>query len=222
MKIKSVLASLGACAIALSATAISASAAITNANSDDKYMYPVVAEEGNNLPDGCKLSDVYGIEAKLNKTASGDETCVGAFCYQSDSNNWAQEEFCQQGGDKDIVIGNDGTVKLLKSTSLFAEGDTWGKVFIAEWSWDGDKQIDFAVDKITLLDKDGNPLGAAAAETTAAADTTAAAAATTTKAANSGSNTNEPSSKTGDAGAALAIAGLVSAGAAAYLVRRKH
>ena len=237
MKMRSVLVSLGACAAALSTAAVSASAAITNANADGNYMFPVVADEGSNLPEGCKLTDVYGFEAKLSKTPSDGENCIGGMCYQSDSNNWDQVEFGQASAGKPISIGSDGTVKLLKDKSLFAEGDTWGKVFVAEWSWDGDNQIDFEVQSVTLLDKDGNPLAAAAAsseaapETTAAAtdaaaETTAAAGSTTAAAADDvktvGASEDQPASKTGDAGAALAIAGLVTAGAAAYLARRRH
>lgn len=224
MKMKSILASIGACAIAASAMAISASAAITNANSNGNYEYVIMGEDINNLPDGCKLSDIYGFEAKLSKTASGEESCVGAFCYQSDSNNWAQTEFCQEGGDKNVVIGSDGVVKWVSATPLYSDSDTWAKAIVAEWSWPDDKQIDFAVESIKLLDKDGNELKAAGndtpAETTAAGGTTTTAAGTTTTAA--GTTTTAAGTKTGDAGVGLAVAGVALAGAAAYVARKKH
>jgi hypothetical protein len=226
MKIKSMIAAIAASALTVSALAVSASAAITNANAEANYMYPVVAEEGNNLPEGCKLTDVYGIEAKLSATVSAEgETCVGAFCYQSDSNNWAQNEFCQKGGDKSVIIGDDGIVKWGSDSSLFAEGDTWAKVFVAEWSWADDKQIDFAVEYVKLLDKDGNELTAKAAETTTEATTTTAdgttttAKTTTTKASDS---KKADSAKTGDAGVGVAVAALGVAGAAAFVSRKKH
>ncbi|MBR6107913.1 MAG: NPXTG-anchored protein [Oscillospiraceae bacterium] len=230
MKVKSILASLGACAIAMSAMALSASAAITNANSGENYLFPIVADEGNNLPEGCKLSDVYGFEAKFDKVAGENENCVGAFCWQSDSNNWAQHEFCQEGGDKDVFIGSDGTVKWVSSEALFQDGDTWGKAFVAEWNWDKpdadppveDNQIDFSVVSFKLLDKDGNVLGAAPAdgnETTTT--TTKANGGTTTKAANGG-KTATTGAKTGDAGVGVAVGLLGLAGAAAVVSRKKH
>ena len=162
MKIKSVLASAAACAIAVSAMAVSASAKVLNpADGDDKYLYEIVTETANNLPEGKTLADVYGFSFKVDKLAGEGETCVGAFAWQSDSVNWEQEEFCQEGGDKNIFIGSDGTVKLLKDSALFAAGDTWAKAFVAEWSWDGDAQIDFTVSDFTLLGQDGNALSGA-------------------------------------------------------------
>lgn len=247
MKFRTVTAGLCACAAALSVSAVTASAAITNPNADDKYMF-VVAENGvSNLPDGCALTDVYGFSAKLSINAGADQTCEGGLCYQSDSNNWAQVEFCKEGGEKSTVIAPDGTVKMLKDTPLFAAGDTWAKVFVAEWSWEGDNQADFAVEGITLLNRDGNPLAAGSASPTAAsaavsesapaetvtetqsaatekAESTADAAKNDVKTVGTAESSKkaEPSSETGDAGAALAFAGLVTAGAAAYLTRRRH
>lgn len=223
MKMKSLLASIAACAIAASAMAVTASAKVLNpASGDDKYMFPIVADEGNNLPEGVKLSDIFGFSCKLDKTAGEGETCVGAFCWQSDSNNWDQHEFCQEGGDKDVFVGSDGTVKFVSSSALFAADDTWGKAFVAEWSWEGDNQIDFNVSDFKLLDKDGNVLGAAAETTSAPAagdgattttSTATSAAATTTTAA--------PGAAAGDAGVAVAVAGIALAGAAAFVARKK-
>ncbi|MBR3268669.1 MAG: NPXTG-anchored protein [Oscillospiraceae bacterium] len=225
MKMRSILASLGACAIAVSAMAFSASAAITNKNADNNYMYPIIADEGTNLPEGCKLSDVYGFEAKLSATASGEQTCVGAFCWQSDSNNWDQHEFCQEGGDKDVFIGSDGTVKWVSSVALFKDSDTWGKAFVAEWSWADDKQIDFAVESFKLLDKDGNELGGAPTQNDQTDapknDNTTAPANNTTAPANN-NTTAAGSTKTGDAGVGVAVGVLALAGVAAVASRKKH
>ena len=70
MKMKSFLASIAACAIAVSAMAISASAAIQNANADKNYMFPIIGDEGNNLPEGCKVTDIYGFSCKFDKVAA--------------------------------------------------------------------------------------------------------------------------------------------------------
>ena len=199
------------------------------------YMFPIIAEEGTNLPEGAKLTDIYGFEAKLSKTVSAEgETCVGAFCWQSDSNNWAQHEFCQEGGDKDVFIGKDGVVKYVSKDALFAADDTWAKAFIAEWSWDGDNQIDFSVSDFKLLDKDGNVLGAAAAEDpkeddkkdedSKAEDKTEDKTEdkqAETKKDDTQTTGNQPSSKTGDAGVGAAVAGLALAGAAAIVARKR-
>ena len=234
MKFKSVLASLGACAIAFSAMTVSASAAIKNANEGDKYMFPIVAEEGTNLPEGTKLSDIYGFSCKFDKVPGEGENCIGAFCYQSDSHDWEQVEYGQEGAEKPIVLGSDGTVKYKSDSALFAESDTWAKAFVAMWSWADDGQIDVNVSDFKLLDKDGNELKAAAAETpessaaeSSAAESSAAAEsqAEVSKAAeNAGNagNTKTTGSNTGDAGVAAAVAGLALAGAAAFAARKKH
>lgn len=220
MKMKSVLASIGACAIAMSAMAITASAKITNANSDNNYKVDV----NDVLPTGCKLSDVYGFQAEFEgKVSAEGDTNVGAFCWQSDSVSWTQAEFCQEGGDKDIVIDANNTVKVVKDAPIYGADDTWGQVFIAQWAWANDQQIDFSVKKITLLDKDGNELkaaDAAPAETTTSAEAESTTTASTT-AKTTAKTTKADANKTGDAGVALAIAGLAIAGATAYITRKK-
>lgn len=205
MKLKTFLASASACAIAVSAMAITASAEITNANADANYMYDVVA----NLPAGVELTDIYGVEASFDKAPSGEQTNVGAICWQSTSVSWSQKEF-SQGDDKDIKLNADGkSVTLLNTAPLFKAGDEYAQVFVSQWVWDGDMQIDFSVVDVKLLGADGKVLGGAA--TTDAPANTDTPAATTTA---SGSNT-------GDAGIALAVAGLAVAGAAAYVARKK-
>lgn len=236
MKFKSVLASLGACAIAFSAMTVSASAAIKNANEGDKYMFPIVAEEGTNLPEGTKLSDIYGFSCKLDKVPGEGENCIGAFCYQSDSHDWEQVEYGQEGADKPIVLGSDGTVKYKSDSALFAESDTWAKAFVAMWSWADDGQIDVNVSDFKLLDKDGNELKAAAAgdsqaeskaeeskaaESKAEESKAAESKAEVSKAADNG-GAKTTGSNTGDAGVAAAVAGLALAGAAAFAARKKH
>ncbi len=227
MKIKSMFAALAAGAIAVSALAVTASANITNATeSDGKYCLNV------QLPDGCKFNDIYGYLITLDGTAGEGETNVCGVSRQSTSVKWTTDEFCTAGGDKPYTIADDNTVKMLFSDPLFAESDEYAQVFVEQWHWDGDKQIDFSVTSIKLLDKDGNELTAKAAETTTAApaDTTTAAAATTTSAkagaavttTKADSTKKADSAKTGDAGVGVAVAALGLAAAAAFTARKKH
>ena len=226
MKIKSMFAALAAGAIAVSALAVSAFAIpIANHNSDDgdKYVYSVK----DNLPEGCKLSDVFG--AKVVISGVNQETGAGGgFVFNSNTASWDQKEWGNEGSNKPIIYNyTDFTMTRLETESPFADTDEYAQVCIAQWDNWGDA---VTVDSVTLLDKDGNELTAKAAEettteapadtTTAAATTTkAAAAVTTTKAADT---KKTDSAKTGDAGVGVAVAALGLAAAAAFTARKKH
>ena len=220
MKLKNMVAGIAACAIAVSGLAVTASAKITNATeSNGSYKLDI------KLPEGRTFADIYGFEATFEGTVQAEgESNVGAICWQSTSVNWTQEEFSQKGASdpKPITISDDNTVKVLKSEPLFASSDEYAQAFVAQWTWDDDKQIDFSVTSLKVLDKDGNELGAA--ETTAAATTTTKAATTTTKAGatTKAGTTTAASSKTGDAGVGVAVAGLSLAAVAAFAARKKH
>lgn len=220
MKIKSMIAALAAGAIAVSAMAVTVSANITNATeTDGKYCLNVA------LPEGCKFNDIYGYLITLDGTVGEGQTNVCGVSRQSTSVKWTTDEFCQAGGDKPYTIADDNTVKMLYSDPLFAESDEYAQVFVEQWHWTDDKQIDFSVSSIKLLDKDGNELTAKAAETTteAPATTTAAdttKAGTTTTAAKSATKTD--STKTGDAGVGIVVAAMGLAAAAAFASRKKH
>jgi len=219
MKVKSILASLGACAIAVSAMAISASAKVTNpAAGDDKYCLDVV------LPEGKTFADIYGIEMSYTGTPAEGQTNVGAICWQSTSVKWTQKEFSLTEGEKELVV-KDNKVTYKADAPLFAAADEYAQVFVAQWSWTDDNQMDFTVDSVKLLDKDGNELGGAAPtqndqtdapkndNTTAPANNTTAPANNTTAAAGA---------KTGDAGVGIAVGALALAGVAAVATRKKH
>ncbi len=219
MKVKSILASLGACAIAVSAMAISASAKVTNpAAGDDKYCLDVV------LPEGKTFADIYGIEMSYTGTPAEGQTNVGAICWQSTSVKWTQKEFSLTEGEKELVV-KDNKVTYKADAPLFAAADEYAQVFVAQWSWADDNQMDFTVDSVKLLDKDGNELGGAAPtqndqtdapkndNTTAPANNTTAPANNTTAAAGA---------KTGDAGVGIAVGALALAGVAAVATRKKH
>jgi hypothetical protein len=227
MKIKSMFAALAAGAIAVSALAVSAFAIpIANHNSDDgdKYVYSVK----DNLPEGCKLSDVFG--AKVVISGVNQETGAGGgFVFNSNTANWSQKEWGNEGSNKPIIYNyTDFTMTRLETESPFADTDEYAQVCIAQWDNWGDA---VTVDSVTLLDKDGNELTAKAAETTteAPADTTAAAATTTSAKAGAAVTTTKAadtkkadSAKTGDAGVGVAVAALGLAAAAAFTARKKH
>ena len=221
MKVKSILASLGACAIAFSAMAISASAKVTNpAAGDDKYCLDVV------LPEGKTFADIYGIEMSYTGTPAEGQTNVGAICWQSTSVKWTQKEFSLTEGEKELVV-KDNKVTHKADAPLFAAADEYAQVFVAQWSWTDDNQMDFTVDSVKLLDKDGNELGGAAPtqndQTDAPANDTTTA---TQQAANNNNNNNNTTAaagaKTGDAGVGIAVGALALAGVAAVATRKKH
>ena len=236
MKIKSVLASIAACAIAVSAMAVTASAKVLNpASGDDKYCLDVV------VPDGKSFGDIYGFEVKYTGTPAEGQSNVGAVCWQSTSVKWTQKEFSITAGEKDIDV-KDNTITYTQSEPLFAAADEFAQIFVAQWSWDGANQMDFTVDSVKLLDKDGKVLGAAGGSSQAddssskaddssskaddssskADDSSSKADDSSSKADDGKKNTQTTGTKTGDAGVGIAVAGLALAGAAAFAARRKH
>ena len=221
MKVKSILASLGACAIATSALALTAFAGevpIKNATeADGKYAYSV----GDHLPEGKKISDVYGAEVKL----SGVDTTAGAgggIILQSDSAGWNQKEWGNEGSGKDCIYDYTSfTFKRLESAAPFADSDTWASIVISQWDGWGEA---VTVESVTLLGKDGNALTAGSSDDKKddnKTDNTTATTAATTKAAG-GNTTKAGATKTGDAGVGIAISGLALAGIAAVASRKKH
>lgn len=232
MKFKSVLASVAACAICVSAMAVTASAKVLNpASGDDKYCLDV------KVPDGKSFGDIYGFEVKYTGTPAEGQSNVGAVCWQSTSVKWTQKEFSITAGEKDIDV-KDNTITYTQSEPLFAAADEFAQIFVAQWSWDGANQMDFTVDSVKLLDKDGKELGGAAAEESSKTEESKAeeskaeeSKAEESKAEESkaddtkkdtSSQTQTTGTKTGDAGVGIAVAGLALAGAAAFVARKKH
>lgn len=200
MKLKNFLASVAACAIAVSAMAITASAEVTNGNTtgdDGKlfYTYDLLAE-------GADVTAVYGVKVEMT-ISDLSQGSGGGFCLNSESTGWKSIEWGNADAGKTISIDDNGDFTYTATAPLFATSDTYCQICVQNW-WGGE----VTVDKITLLGADGKALGGATTDAPANTDTPAA---TTTA---SGSNT-------GDAGIALAVAGLAVAGAAAYVARKK-
>lgn len=221
MKMRNFVASIAACAVAASAMAVSASAAVLNPNTDDFYCIDAITD--------YDVASIYGVKVDLT-WEDGGEGCGGGFGFNSESTGWAQNEFGNEGSGKTCEMDANGDFTYMSDAPIFASTDTYAQVWIQSW-WGAD----ITVESITLLGADGNALTAGGAEeetpeeTTPAADdeadTTTTAAAednddaattTTTKAAASTGSTN-----TGDAGVGLALAGLAVAGAVAFVTKRK-
>lgn len=227
MRMRTVFTWLVAGTVAVSAMSLSASAAITNSNNPDgHYQYDIT------LPEGRTFADIYGVEATFEGRPSEGETNIGAFAFQSNSVQWndKQIEFSITEGEKPLTISADNKVKYVSDTPLFAASDQYAQVFVAQWSWTDDHQIDFSVTNVTILGQDGNPLTAAGEETTTTASTTTTAAGTTTTTAGTtataartatGSTASTTAAKTGDAGVGIAVAALAAALAAAFAARKK-
>ena len=232
MKMRNVLASVAACAIAVSAMSVAASAKVLNpADGDDKYCMDITA------PNGKTFGDIYGFEVTISGTPAEGQSNVGAVAWQSTSTKWTQKEFSLTAGEKDIDI-KDNKITYVSDSALFKESDEFAQVFVAQWTWDGANQADFTVEGVKLLDKDGKELAAAAADDKtedSKADEKTDAPETDSKAEESKADEKQedtkkddtkttgtqPSSKTGDAGVGAAVAGLALAGAAAVVARKR-
>ncbi|MBE6847597.1 MAG: hypothetical protein E7503_05650 [Ruminococcus sp.] len=214
MKLRTFLASISACAIAVSAMAISASAAVTNANSDGAYVVAV-----NEIAGLAWNGGISGAVVTITPAAGWNETGVGGgVIFQGDGVDWntGAKEFGVSGEGTDaknvegMTIATSGdqiTLTYDFGGAIFAESATWAQLVVQSW-WGAD----FTVDEVEYLDLDGKVIGEEAPTTTTNAAPEGGDTTTTTKA---GSNA------TGDAGVALAVAGLAVAGAAAYVARKK-
>lgn len=213
MKLRTFLASISACAIAVSAMAISASAAITNANSDGAYVVAV-----NEIADLAWNGGISGAVVTMTLADGWDATGAGGgIVFQGTGVAW-------EDGAKEFNISGEGTANpedKVSSTisgntltctydfggAIFAEDAEWAQLVVQSW-WGAD----VTVDDVKYLDLDGKVIGEEAPTTTTAAAPESGDTTTTTKAAGNA---------TGDAGVALAVAGLAVAGAAAYVARKK-
>ena len=211
MKLKNFLASVSACAIAVSAMAITASAAVTNANSDGAYMVDLATT------DVTWNGGISGAVVTVTPAAGWNESGFGGgVIFQGDGVEWetGSKEFGVTGEGTDakntagVTIGTSGdtiTVTYDFGGAIFADTAEWGQLVVQSW-WGAD----FTVDNVQYIGLDGKVIGDAPVQTDTPANTDTPAATTTA----SGSNT-------GDAGIALAVAGLAVAGAAAYVARKK-
>jgi len=198
MKMRNFVASIAACAVAASAMAVSASAAVLNPNTDDFYCIDAITD--------YDVTAIYGVKVDLT-WEDGGEGCGGGFGFNSESTGWASNEFGNEGSGKTAEMDANGDFTYMSDAPIFASTDTYAQVWIQSW-WGAD----FTVDEVEYLDLDGKVIGEEAPTTTTNAAPEGGDTTTTTKA---GSNA------TGDAGVALAVAGLAVAGAAAYVARKK-
>ena len=147
MKMRKILATLAAAAVACSAMAVSAFAALTNANDGTaNYMVDVKAE-------GFTADQIYGVKAVL----SGDlSSGAGGAVVANHVAGWDAVEF-GTGDDKAIKLEADGTLEYLGEDPMFDEADFaeegYAQAVIA-WYWGAD----LTVHTIELLDADGSVL----------------------------------------------------------------
>ena len=237
MKIKSVLASVAACAIAISAMAISASADVDYDLSkleagDGNYTCYIFGDKEDGsitgmVTDAADLAKITAIKWTVEcETASDPANWYGgAFGINTKTGGWDAPQWCinEENPEKTTPTKiNDTTYELTREVSLASSGDFAQAVFQIY----GDNASKTHLKSVTLVGLD-----APAADTTAAATTTtsAAAAATTTTSAAAGTTTTAAATTTtsgaaqpaGDAGVAVVAATLALAGAAAFVARKK-
>ena len=203
MKLRTFLASVSACAIALSAVAMTASAADAlmsktgNTESAKNYTIDFTGIDG---------TAVDKIVAEITVDSAFVNGCIG---YNLDG-NWttANQETSATSGEW-VVEGLAGGL----GAEPYAEIQFWWvNPMYNEDGSEGDAGT-ASLMSVTLYDASGNVLSASGSTTDAPADDNDDTATTTT--------TTAGSSNTGDAGIALAVAGLAVAGAAAYVARKK-
>ncbi len=236
MKFKSVLASVAACAITVSAMAVPAFAekTITNANAEANYKVDF-ADDANKLK-------AYGLKATITMADGWESSGAGGgIIANADTIGWGQYEWGITGEGTDAkntdgvtISGSNGkfTITMNAGKAIFVEADTYTEGFVSTW-WGSD----FSVDSIVLVDENGNEFGAAAESSKAEESKAEESKAEESKAEESKAeeskkddgnadggkkNTQTTGTNTGDAGVGMAVAGLALAGAAAIAARKKH
>lgn len=221
MKIKSVLASLSACAIAISAMAISASAdALMSKKGNEKQA------EVYSIPlDGIDVTKIDKIVADI----SLDSDYVNGGFGFSEGGAWANHG---PNGATQFEANASGEIVL---SGIAGKVDAGSEVQVQFW-WVNDVSEGnpgtATLNSVKLYDATGAELGGnapAETESTAAATTTSSAAATTTTSAAAGTTTTAAATTTtaaagaaaGDAGVAVVAATLALAGAVAFVARKK-
>jgi hypothetical protein len=221
MKIKSVLASVAACAIAISAMAVSVSAdALMSKKGNEKN------SENYSVPlDGIDVTKIDKIVADIALDSDYVNGCIGF----NEGGAWVNHG---PNGANQFEVNASGEVVLSGLAGKVDEGTTMEVQF---W-WVNDVSEGnpgtATLNSVKLYDATGAELGGnapAETESTAAATTTSAAAATTTTSAAAGTTTTAAATTTtsgaaqpaGDAGVAVVAATLALAGAAAFVARKK-
>lgn len=219
MKIKSVLASVAACALAVSAMALTAAAEVTNGaetGNDGKKFWSFDVKSNT-----ADVTKVYGFEVKVTPAdAAMPDGMGGGMGLNSESTGWKSVEWGNPDSGKAVIVDTTNwTLRYINDTA-FTSTDTYAQVWVQSW-WG----CDLTVDSVKLLDKDGNEVaqGAPASSTTTTTTTTTTASGTTTTTTSGGTTTTTAAgTKTGDAGVGVAVAGLSLAAVAAFAARKKH
>ncbi len=202
MKLRNLLASLSACAIAVSAMALSASAAevkynggkieLSAAADDTKtWQYNLTELAGNGTLTQIKMDLTCPFAAT---GWAGGGGAVG----MNFGTEWFQVDFAaaETSADNWSV-----TLDIPATYNDVAQDFSDGIIQIGWWWGAGDT---LTIDSLTFVFEGGTTTDAPAADTD-----------------NGNTTTNSTGSNTGDAGIALAVAGLAVAGAAAYVARKK-
>ena len=201
MKMKTIAASLAACAIAVSAMAFSASAALISRTSSDTqdvtYTVPIADYDLTQLD---KIVVDVTVDSK---------NCQGSINYNNINGVWMTNRTDTSDKETDAwtvedIGGIQGSleVRITYVAEIAAADET-----------EANKPGTANIDAVKLYDKNGQELQK---------KTTTTASSTTTTTQGGGKGDTQPAAKTGDAGAGVAVSALGVAAAAAYIARRKH
>ena len=216
MKMRSVLASIAACAIAVSAMALPASAELMTkeGNTEQAKVYEIPT-------DGLDLSKLDKVEAVVSCSTKLLNGCIGYNAEDgSENGKWTSVDQKSEVADGEAVSatwtvdGLEGKVKSGLQVQFWWVQPTYDE--------DGKENGNGVakLESVKLLDKSGNEL-TKQQETTAA--TTASSTTTSTTTTSGGTTTTTAAgTKTGDAGVGVAVAGLSLAAIAAFVARKKH
>ncbi len=158
MKLRKVLSSIIAGAVAVSTMAVSASA-ITDY--PDGYTLDLIAE-------GYAVTDVYGFT--FNISGDIDSGVGGGVGFNSPSTGWESHEWGNADAGKELN-GSDGKVTFTKDAPVFAETDVtdpenpYAQIWMQQW-WGSD----ITIDSVEVLGADGVVLSVGAAEEAPAED----------------------------------------------------
>ncbi len=231
MKVKSILASLGACAIAVSAMAVTASADVDYdiskiAEGDKNFTCYILGDSKDGsvkgmLTDRADVEKITAIKWTIECPEASDPSkwYGGAFGIQCAANSWDTKEWCvNEETDKKVVATkvNDTTYEVVWDVSLQATEDQY---LTAVWqNYDSGAST---LKSVTLVGLDSVSDGGDKTDDKKD-DATTTSTTTTTAANKGGGNAATAGAKTGDAGVGMAVGALGLAAVAAVVSRKKH
>lgn len=201
MKISKILAGMSAAALAASMMTMAASAAISNATTNDgKYIYDVFAAVGKD-----KAATISKVKVTLSFDKIGDDGSVSAggdFIISSDGNNWKNVEFGNTGSGKPIEFVVDADTKTATIERTIDETCEFKGKGNADMSY---AQVavacywgDFAVEDIACYDAAGTVVCSLKTDSTSSSAPDSSKAEETSSAAAGDSSKPESSSKADD------------------------